>query len=106
MPLLDQDFGRVTTFLGVNVTFLPMHMLGLAGMPRRIPDYSLAFIGWNYIATIGSIITFISTLVFFVLPCFMNVQIFLKSCKNLGLTIEIEILIPILIYIRRFIMEK
>ena len=53
-------------------------------MPRRIPDYPLAFIGWNYIATIGSIITFISTLVFFVLPCFMNVKIFLNFCNNLA----------------------
>ena len=38
----------------VNLTFFPMHFLGLAGMPRRIPDYSLQFADYNMIASIGA----------------------------------------------------
>ena len=51
-------------FIGANIAFFPMHFLGLAGMPRRIIDYPEAFAGWNFIASIGSFISFAGLLVF------------------------------------------
>jgi heme/copper-type cytochrome/quinol oxidase subunit 1 len=64
----DEALGKIhfwSTFIGVNLCFFPMHFLGLAGMPRRIPDFPDSYSNWNMIASFGSFITLVSTLFFF-----------------------------------------
>ena len=55
--MYSEKWGKIhfwvsTVFL--NVLFFPMHFVGLAGMPRRIPDYNQVFADWNAVATIGA----------------------------------------------------
>ncbi|HET7321026.1 MAG TPA: cytochrome c oxidase subunit I [Longimicrobiaceae bacterium] len=66
--MLDEKLGQVhfwLTFVGMNVTFFPMHFLGLNGMPRRTFTYAdgLGFDTLNLVATLGSYLIGIATLV-------------------------------------------
>ena len=68
------------TFIGVNLTFFPQHFLGLAGMPRRIPDYPDAFAGWNMVSSYGSYIS-MGAAFFFVFIVFYTLK-FGKKCPD------------------------
>ncbi|MBB3191852.1 cytochrome c oxidase subunit I [Halomonas cerina] len=50
--------------IGVNLTFFPMHFSGLAGMPRRIPDYALQFADFNMVTSLGAFLFGASQLLF------------------------------------------
>jgi cytochrome c oxidase subunit 1 len=82
--MLHEGLGKlqfVLMFIGTNLTFFPMHQLGIAGMPRRIADYS-STVGWNdlnLLATIGSFTIGIS-----MLPFLWNVFISLRNGKIAG----------------------
>jgi len=55
--MYDEKLGKIHfwwSVIAVNVTFFPMHFLGLAGMPRRIPDYAVQFANFNAIASVGA----------------------------------------------------
>ena len=52
------------SLVSVNVLFFPQHFIGLAGMPRRIPDYAVQFADWNYWSSIGGFVFGLSQILF------------------------------------------
>ena len=67
--MLNETWGKVhfaLTFVGFNLCFLPMHWLGLQGMPRRVAQYNPEFATINMVCTIGSFILAISTVPFII----------------------------------------
>ncbi len=68
-------------FVGVNLIFFPQHFLGLDGMPRRIPDYPDYLAYWNYVSSLGYLVTIVSIGVFF-LNVFWSMTAGKKSPDN------------------------
>jgi cytochrome c oxidase subunit 1 len=81
---LDEGLGKihfVLQFVGLNLAFFPMHLLGLNGMPRRVQDYSpnAGWADWNLVSTIGAFMISVS-----LLPFLWNVFITLRGPRDAG----------------------
>jgi len=65
--LYNEFWGKVhfwLTFIGMNLTFMPMHMMGMLGMPRRIYTYRPEFAIWNHIASFGAAVLLVGMTIF------------------------------------------
>jgi len=65
--LYNELFGKVhfwLTFIGMNLTFMPMHLMGMLGMPRRIYTYRPEYAGLNHIASAGAAVLGIGMTIF------------------------------------------
>jgi cytochrome c oxidase subunit 1 len=77
--MYDEKLGKLhfwLTAIFTNVTFFPQHFLGLAGMPRRIPDYSVQFVDFNMISSLGAFGLGLSQLIF--------VYVIIKCARGVG----------------------
>jgi len=67
--MYEEKLGKIHfwwSLIAFNIAFFPQHFLGLAGMPRRIPDYNQQFTEWNQVSSIGAFL-FGTAQIFFVI---------------------------------------
>jgi cytochrome c oxidase subunit 1 len=65
--MMDEGLGKLhfwITLVSMNVTFFPMHFLGLMGMPRRIFTYDVMYSQWNLVCSLGSFVLGLAQLIF------------------------------------------
>ena len=65
--MFNERLGKIhfwLTFIFFNVTFAPMHLIGVQGMPRRVSDYADQFATWNLVISISSFVLGFATLIF------------------------------------------
>ncbi len=65
--MYDERLGKLhfwTTFVSFNLTFGPMHLIGVDGMPRRVYDYAQQYADWNLFISVFSFVLGLSTLIF------------------------------------------
>jgi cytochrome c oxidase subunit 1 len=80
--MLSERLGQLhfwLNFIGFNLAFLPMHQMGLEGMPRRVADYDPQFAGLNMVATVGALLLAVSTV-----PFIVNALVSLKRGEVAG----------------------
>ena len=87
------------SFVGMNLTFFPMHFIGLAGMPRRIPDYNMQFADFNMVASIGAFAFGFTQLLFLAIVIITirqgkKLKLELGRCARFGMVIALTGPVP------------
>ena len=85
--MYDEGLGKLhfwLSFIGVNITFFPQHFSGLAGMPRRIPDYALQFADFNMVSSIGAFIFGFSQVFFLFVVITVSAAVSLPTARAMG----------------------